>query len=223
MLLKLILFISYLFLFIFAVIQETTFSMVFSLILVFLVACFLVISLGFEFLGYLILIVYVGAIAVLFLFMVMLFDRSEYKMFGLTSIKESKSLIIVMCLLFAMAISILFFDFIFDYPLIRELNANESVKFLSYTSDAKNNVLESNFLLERFFITHQNNVSVINISDIELLGLSLYTDFFIPLLLAGFGLLVAMIGCIILTRTSFLKKKFRKTQIIEDQLNRFKL
>lgn len=228
MLIKLILFISYLFLFIFAVIQETTFAMVFSLILVFLVACFLVISLGFEFLGYLILIVYVGAIAVLFLFMVMLFDRSEYKMFGSNVLRENKFLIVFLCILLALSISISLFEFIFDYRLLLNLDWDKTIKFVPSSSCSSKtfinlDVTENSFLLDRFLGAHCINSTSINISDIELVGLSIYTDFFIPLLLAGFGLLVAMIGCIILTRSSFLKKKFRKTQVIEDQLNRFKL
>lgn len=223
MILNLILFLSYLSLFIFAVIQETTFAMVFSLILVFLVACFLVISLGFEFLGYLILIVYVGAIAVLFLFMVMLFDRSEYKMFNIKPLKENRFLITVLCILLSLFISNSFFDFIFtsnselltsDHIGLRRLNHNLHI----------NHGTDIDLIKTKFIETpHNTHKSLIYITDIELVGLSLYSDFFIPLLLAGFGLLVAMIGCIILTRSSFLKKKFRKTQVIEDQLNRYKL
>jgi len=228
MMLNFILFLLYLSLFIFAVIQETTFAMVFSLILVFLVACFLVISLGFEFLGYLILIVYVGAIAVLFLFMVMLFDRSEYKMFNITPLKENKFLIIILSILIAIFISNSFFEFIYSFsvePLLLD-NTNNILTLRRFnTSTFDINYKTGIDLIRSKFIEtpHDINKGLIHVSDIELVGLSLYSDFFIPLLLAGCGLLVAMIGCIILTRSSFLKKKFRKTQIIEDQLNRYKL
>jgi NADH-quinone oxidoreductase subunit J len=215
MTLTLSLFFIYVVLFFFAVAQETTFSMVFSLILVFLVACFLVISLGFEFLGYLILIVYIGAIAVLFLFMVMLFDRSEYKMFNLVTTRESKMIIFILSLVLSMSFPVLFYDFVHSYPILENQLTPESIHFL-FGGKGGEEIRTGAF-------SHDSKFETINITDIELIGLSLYSDFFIPFLLAGFGLLIAMIGCIILTRNSFLKTKVRKTQVIEDQLNRYKL
>jgi NADH-quinone oxidoreductase subunit J len=215
-----ILFTLYLLLFFFAVVQETTFAMVFSLICVFLVACFLVIYLGFEFLGYLILIVYVGAIAVLFLFMVMLFDRAEYKIFNISGSRSNR--------IFAVLVSFIIAFLIvsnLSYFISADLNKPDfsseqirNLKSIFYCLDPVNMKY-----VDKLFGAHVEVKYPIHITDIQLIGFQLYTDFWISLIIAGFGLLVAMIGCIILTRLSPLVKKNHKNQQIENQLSRFKL
>ena len=59
------------------IVSKNTIYSVFSLILVFVTVSILFIMIGAEFLGMIILIVYVGAVAVLFLFVVMMLNISE--------------------------------------------------------------------------------------------------------------------------------------------------
>jgi NADH:ubiquinone oxidoreductase subunit 6 (subunit J) len=261
----------YIFLFIFCVIQEKTFLMVFSLIMVFIVACFLVITLKFEFLGFLILIIYVGAIAVLFLFMVMLFDRAEYKIFNFKKISKFYK-IFSFFLSMLLTFIVLFFLFEVLHSTIESENSgyssfyekNNYFLFKSYLTFLNNNYLNrdieliffsdilksldflqnlstevnsidisviNNFFLQddsyiyiKKFLGHDllNNKKS-NFTDIELVGLNLYYNYFIILFIGGLGLLVAMIGCILITKSSILNKIPRKSQIIEEQLSRFKI
>ncbi len=59
------------------IISRNTVYSVFFLILVFVTISFLFIMIGAEFLGMILLIVYVGAVAVLFLFVVMMLNITE--------------------------------------------------------------------------------------------------------------------------------------------------
>ena len=71
------------------IISRNTVYSVFSLILVFVTISILFIMIGAEFLGMIMLIVYVGAVAVLFLFVVMMLNVAEKK----TSYSSTKSLL----------------------------------------------------------------------------------------------------------------------------------
>lgn len=245
-----ILFSLYVTLFLVAVVQETTFAMVFSLVMAFLIACFLVISLGFEFLGYLILIVYVGAIAVLFLFMVMLFDRAEYKLFGITrtNFRINRFDIFLIALYFGTVMTtLLLFGLGFSSFSFCSLTFNSVcetvVSNVAYMTPAKFDDLQIAFLehmpqqysllesqllkpttMEITKLSTNRTVSNIQIlSDIELLGLNLYNNYFIAVLLAGLGLLVSMIGCILVTKSPVIKRRSKRTQVISEQLSRFKI
>ena len=225
----LILFSLYFITFLFAVLRETTFSMVFSLIVVFFIACILVFNLGFYFLGFMILIIYLGAIAVLFLFMVMLFDRAEYKIFTLEYTSNKKYINIFFCLMGSICLSFLIF-YLLDF-------FDASIENISYTKEDLTNLKSALFLFNNYNLSAYDNVSLFigsnysyetfnlnsNFSDAELIGFDLYIKYFFLLIMSGLGLLVAMIGCIIITKSSFLDKFERRTQRIEKQLSRFKI
>ena len=143
-----------------------------------------------EFLAMTIVIVYVGAIAVLFLFVVMMLNISE------SEIKEGFLKYFPFGLiLIAIFITELFLIFNFDnFPV------SENVKI------------------------DINEIDLIEASNTKLIGLFLYTDYFIIFQISGFILLLAMIGAIVLAKTddnkikstsSISQKKVKKKDIIK--------
>jgi len=143
-----------------------------------------------EFLAMTIVIVYVGAIAVLFLFVVMMLNISE------SEIKEGFLKYFPFGLiLIAIFITELFLIFNFD-----NLPVSENVKI------------------------DVNEIDLIEVSNTKLLGLFLYTDYFIIFQISGFILLLAMIGAIVLAKSdedkikstsSISQKKVKKEDIIK--------
>ena len=143
-----------------------------------------------EFLAMTIVIVYVGAIAVLFLFVVMMLNISE------SEIKEGFLKYFPFGLiLIAIFITELFLIFNFDnFPV------PENVKI------------------------DINEIDLIEASNTKLIGLFLYTDYFIIFQISGFILLLAMIGAIVLAKSdenkvkstsSISQKKVKKRDIIK--------
>ena len=143
-----------------------------------------------EFLAMTLVIVYVGAIAVLFLFVVMMLNISE------SVLKEG----FLKYFPFGLILIVIF---------ISEL-------FLVYNSDTI--VMPDNIKIN---ISEMTNLGFDNT---KLLGLYLYTDYFIIFQISGFLLLLAMIGAIVLAQTDLSKiklnssinqKKIRKKDIIK--------
>jgi len=143
-----------------------------------------------EFLAMTLVIVYVGAIAVLFLFVVMMLNISE------SVLKEG----FLKYFPFGLILIVIF---------ISEL-------FLVYNSDTI--VIPDNIKIN---ISEMTNLGFDNT---KLLGLYLYTDYFIIFQISGFLLLLAMIGAIVLAQTdpsnlklnsSINQKKVRKKDIIK--------
>jgi len=143
-----------------------------------------------EFLAMTLVIVYVGAIAVLFLFVVMMLNISE------SVLKEG----FLKYFPFGLILIVIF---------ISEL-------FLIYNSDTI--VIPDNIKIN---ISEMTNLGFDNT---KLLGLYLYTDYFIIFQISGFLLLLAMIGAIVLAQTdlsnlklnsSINQKKIRKKDIIK--------
>ena len=143
-----------------------------------------------EFLAMTIVIVYVGAIAVLFLFVVMMLNISE------SEIKEGFLKYFPFGLiLIAIFITELFLIFNFDnFP----VSENVKIDF--------------------------NEIDLIEVSNTKLIGLFLYTDYFIIFQISGFILLLAMIGAIVLAKSdenkvkstfSISQKKVKKRDIIK--------
>ena len=143
-----------------------------------------------EFLAMTIVIVYVGAIAVLFLFVVMMLNITE------SEIKEGFLKYFPFGLiLIAIFISELFLVFNFqNFPIPENIKINV------------------------------NEAMLIESSNTKLIGLFLYTDYFIIFQISGFILLLAMIGAIVLAQSderklkstsSISQKKVRKKDIIK--------
>ena len=136
---------------------------VFWLVLAFLNAAFLLLLLGMEFLPLLFAIVYVGAIAILFLFTVMLLNIK------LVEINENNSRYVPIGMVVG---------FIFLYQIYFSLTEG----LTSWSPE-----------WEVYDFS-----SIISVSDIETLGVLLYTEYWAYFLVSSLVLLVSMIGAIVL-------------------------
>ena len=147
--------------------SKNTVHSVFFLILDFISISCLFIMIGAEFLGMIMLIVYVGAVAILFLFVVMMLNVAHQKNEWFTSQKSSTHIPI------GLLISLIIF-----FELIIVIGG------WKYKSD----LVDS--------ISIKINSSMTNT---QLIGNVIYTDYIHLFQLSGMILLVAMIGAIVLT------------------------
>nr|YP_010620012.1 NADH dehydrogenase subunit 6 [Symphyocladiella dendroidea]WAX04025.1 NADH dehydrogenase subunit 6 [Symphyocladiella dendroidea] len=160
--------------------SENSVYSVLFLILTFFNVILLLLFLGAEFLAFLLLIVYVGAIAVLFLFVVMMLNI------------KSPPRILNYFLLYYIPLLFIFIVYLIDFYL----------NFFSFFDILKN------LLIHEYFINWIFQLS--GITNIESIGNVLFTNYSFLFIIAGFILLVAMIGVIVLTlhqKTLFLLKK----------------
>jgi NADH-quinone oxidoreductase subunit J len=162
----------YLFFFSFFVISSRNpVHSVLSLISVFLLSAALLLCLEVEFLALSFVIVYVGAIAILFLFVVMMLDVKigdnsfDFLRYGSLSY---------------------FISFIFLLEITKPLTY---LTFFSSTS------FSTNYLWIRWF------TEIDYISNIQTIGQLLYTYYFVFFLIAGFILFIAVLGALMLTLT----------------------
>nr|YP_010620173.1 NADH dehydrogenase subunit 6 [Gredgaria maugeana]WAX04209.1 NADH dehydrogenase subunit 6 [Gredgaria maugeana] len=169
--------------------SENSVYSVLFLILTFCNVIFLLLLLGAEFLAFLLLIVYVGAIAVLFLFVVM--------MLNVKKVYSSINLFLIFYIPLILTFLVFLIDFFWNFYSFFDIlhNINITLSFMNWINE------------------------LLGISNIEVIGNVLYTNYCFLFLIAGFILLVAMIGVIVLTihqKTFFLLKK----QNINTQVNR---
>lgn len=136
---------------------------------------------GAEFLALIIVIVYVGAVAVLFLFVIMMLD------FNPDTIKQETRKYLPVGL---------FIGFVLFLEII----------LMMYSSELFSN---------EFKII--GKVVETNLTNTEILGNLIYTDYFLQFQMAGFILLVAMIGAIVLTLRH---RDYVRRQNINDQVSR---
>jgi NADH-quinone oxidoreductase subunit J len=158
---------------------------VFSLIVCFILTAGLFILIGAEYIALSLIIIYVGAIAVLFLFVVMMLD------INFTILRQGWLNYMPFCLIIAFILAgdlYLLFDKSFRHP----INLNHRTLPIN---------------------------GFVSLTNTEMIGKVLYTDYILPFQMAGLLLLVAMIGAIVLalrTRTNV------KRQVISKQLERTK-
>jgi NADH-ubiquinone oxidoreductase chain 6 len=170
------------------------------LILVFCNAAGLLILLGLDFFAMILLVVYVGAIAVLFLFVVMMLNIK------IAEIHEN----ILRYLPVGGIIGLLFLLEIFlivdnDYiPILPTKRLNASVAEHTELFINNSSLLNSDFFS---YITYANKIQ--SWTNIESVGNLLYTSYFLFFLLSSLILLVAMIGAIVLTmhKTTSVKRQ----------------
>lgn len=147
---------------------------VFALVLAFSNSCFLLLMLGVEFLGFLLMIVYVGAIAILFLFVVMMLNVRLVEIMDNATRYVPAGLIIGIIFLLQLLI-------ITDEQLI-SANANTVWNILEYSE----------------YPLHVEG-KIYNWINTTLLGSYLYTEGWIYFLISSMVLLVSMVGAIVLT------------------------
>jgi len=154
---------------------------------------------NFEFLPISFLVIYVGAIAVLFLFVLMMLNIK------LAELQENYATLLPISLVFSV-IFLTNFIFIFrsEFLLMHLSNAN-AILFLSDTI----NVTAQN-------VNFSNLLGLNN--NLKTIALALYTDYLIAFLLAGYILLLAMVAAIVLTIQKLFISKSQNiyTQIMSD-------
>lgn len=167
--------------------SENPVHSVLFLILSFFNAASILILFNADFLGLLFIIIYVGAIAVLFLFVVM--------MLNIKNIKVSAN------------INFLYIPFLILFNIIF------IIKLFFYLNDIFSSLQYSFFINELYLSESYIDV----LTTIVVFGQVLYNYYLVCFLLAGFILLVAMLGAILLT---FNFKSARKNELVFKQLSR---
>jgi NADH-quinone oxidoreductase subunit J len=175
---------------IFVIYSQNTVYSVFFLILVFVNSSGLLLLSEIEFLAFMLIIIYVGAITILFLFVIMMLDipvqkKKEFSNFGYIPI-----------------LSLITFIFFVETILMFSKN------FTLYYHMIVSSPLHSYFF---FKIDLINKLDFI--TNIETLGQILYTYYSIFFLMAGIILLIALIGAVALT-----KKEIRKKKLLQNNL-----
>jgi len=181
----------------FVIISKNPIHSILSLILVFFNAASLLILLGAEFLAMLFVIVYVGAVAVLFLFVIMMLNIKA------ANLSISMYRYLPISLLFgSVFFSELFIMFYFDLASVNSYKLNSVSNF--------------DFVNQNYLIFWQD--SIYFFSNVVVLGQLLYTYFSYPFILSGVILLVSMIGAISLTlhRRNDIKRQYIYKQIQRD-------
>ena len=167
-----------------------------SLIIVFLSSALILLILKADFLGYLFIIVYVGAVSILFLFVIMNLNIKEDE-FQQTFIKYNKYKYFDIILFLLLLSTLFFISFqIFTNPVLSP-NFNSNLNFII-----------KNEILWWYANTVQNN-------SINAISSTLYTYNSIYLIISGLMLLTAMVGAIALTleKTETTKKQDAQEQI----------
>jgi NADH-quinone oxidoreductase subunit J len=167
---------------------------VFFLVLVFLISAFLLFLLEIEFISLLFIMVYVGAIAVLFLFVVMMLDIK------INNSEKDFQVYLPIGLVLGLA-------FFLEIYLIYQDNFQDDLQDVGFENtlkihpDVLNNLgIESENMYVFTDYTYTDWLtSVDTITNVEVLGQILYTYYFFYFLIAGMILLVAMLGAIVLT------------------------
>jgi NADH-quinone oxidoreductase subunit J len=166
-----------------------------SLILVFFNTAGLLIFLNAEFLALLFIIVYVGAVAVLFLFVVMMLNIKSYKLE--LSVYRFLPISIIFGLLSIFELFAIFFKDL--------ISLNYNFEFLVKTKS-----LPLNFLVSW-------DTFSLPVNNINIFGCVLYTHFSYLFIVSGIILLVAMLGSISLTLH---KRNDIKRQRVHKQISR---
>ena len=157
------------------------------LILSFFSVAGLFILLGAEFLAMVLIIVYVGAISVLFLFVVMMLNINYEK------IKSGYHKLIPLCLLISIVI-------IYDFYLIFTRSIKGGNIFPSSPNFDLLKQEHANKVSNNLIDTKYPFPNVDGLTNSEAIGVLLYTDYFIAFQISGLILLVAMIASIVLTQ-----------------------
>ena len=146
---------------IFVIVSRNTVHAVFFLILDFISIACLFIMIGAEFLGMMMLIVYVGAVAVLFLFVVMLMNVTEQKLSWFRGSKKSghipTGLIVGSVILLELVVIVGGWKY---------RNTFSETKFLSYQSDTTNTHAIGNVLYTDYIHLFQISVIILMLSMI---------------------------------------------------------
>lgn len=179
------------------------------LIITFVVSAMYLIVMGIQFIGISYIIIYVGAIAILFLFVIMLINIKNTDISD-TGNKYTQNI--------PLAISIIFlFMFIFSTIVSYDLKYIPSLSMLlNKTNNFSNYLIENSIVTINSFFSNQEYKYLLGSSDtfideinhISALGFNLYNDSIILLLLLSIIFLLAMVAINILSITKNFKEPF---------------
>ena len=194
---------------IFTVTASNSIQGLIALIFTFVGTAFLFFLMELEFISLLILIVYIGAISVLFLFSVLLFNLKEVvRTKNNNLILKSFFLIFVLFLFIYLLVlfSVMFQKnsdfllFLVDYDFLYYQNRiiytffDQKNEILNYINIIMANVFDSVHISDNFFI-YKNTHLNIN-TDLYILGCCLYEFYIVYFILTGLILLIGMFGAI---------------------------
>ena len=179
------------------------------LIFTFVLAAGYLILIGIQFIGISYIIVYVGAIAVLFLFVIMMINikLTDILETGTQYTKNLPLAISIGSLFLYLFYNIIPFNFN-NIPSLLFANAKSQLNILNYYNIAflnKGNNIFNNELAENLAIltmpnANNNDFFILNFLQIEALGHTLYTYYSVLLILLSFILLLAMFATIVLSK-----------------------
>lgn len=176
----------------FVVFSTSPIESVLFLILAFCIAGIILFLFNLDFFGIMFIIIYVGAIAVLFLFVVMMLNiKLQYNFLDRFTFRNILYVLIVLFLLYVIFLN-LYSQIFIEIPFL-------------FNSD----LLYSHTIIEKDIFDHLNNIKVF--------GQVLYNYFSLYVPLAGFILLIALVGVIVLTLHF---NKFRNKELDFRQLSR---
>ena len=158
------------------VVKHPVFSLLF-LVSSFIVSAFMLFMLDCEFLAFVIIIVYVGAVAILFLFAIMMLETKSVDLYR-NSMKH------------------LPIGFFFGFILLSSF-------ILEVSSSFKGNTIHS---YSSLYYPHYYKLAGA-VSDVEAYGKVLYSQFVLQFLVAGLILLVVLVGVVYLTNNYNVKKQ----------------
>ena len=170
-------------------VQNTVYSVLF-LVISFLSSSCLLFLLKCEFISLIFILIYVGAIAILFLFVVMMIDLKDY------NLKKD----VLKYFTFGLFFGVVFLLEIF-------LVIEDTFTLNSY----------NNSIIDNFYVNWYDKLDIF--TEINLLGQVIYTKFVLQFLIAGNVLLLATLAAVVLTINTDQKNTY-KTQVIFKQLSR---
>ncbi len=160
----------------------------FGFIAIYLILC------GLTFIGFSYLIVYIGAVSILFLFILMLINIRS------SELQSNNSNSIPLALFIVLLINYIVFEALpYSIAILNNYTNNINNSIYSGLNNSKQFLdLEHNYLI-KFVSSNSWDGNVNETSHISALGNILYTSYNIWLFIASFILLLAMVGAIVIT------------------------
>ena len=181
------------------IISKNPIVSVLHLIALFAYVSFYLIIIGLNFIGLSYLIVYIGAVSILFLFILMLINIRTSELQSNTSNSIPLTIIIGVIISYFL-FQMLPYDILISSHL-NDSNLNENIYTIQAVSGQDNNINDLNTgKNDLFFITSKiwdGNLAESN--HITAIGNIMYTNYSLWLIIASFILLLAMVGAIVIT------------------------
>jgi NADH-ubiquinone oxidoreductase chain 6 len=149
----------------------------------------LLILVGFHFLGLSYILVYVGAISILFLFILMLINIRISELLNETNNDMPLAILTIMSFYYVIGQTLSF------------NNINFNLNFIFSYSTFIQKIMDKNMNVNNIYYASSNSWdnSLVDFTQISVIGSIMYTNYFIWLIIVSIILLLAMVGSIIIT------------------------